>query len=180
MYLTYQIPPVTNAFSVGQIEIEVLEPGVDPDSVPWGADTKPVQLTIPDGAENTSGVVRAMLVPRLVNRTTGEATGKDLGSISAPSGNQLVMGDITLHFAGDWSGNWIYKEGFFYYNKVLAPGETTPELLAGVTLTDPGKREEYQDITVKLDVLADVLQAQGGAVETEWGMKVENGTVSLQ
>lgn len=178
MFLTHITNTVTNAFSVGSTSIEIVEPGVDPGSVSWGAESKPVYLKNPSAEDSVDGVVRAMIVPRLIDKETGQETGGNLGSLAEPAGSTLVLGDITLHFAGDWSSNWFYKDGYFYCRRVLKPGETSPQLLAGVTLTDASKAEEYQNLTVKIEVMADILQADGTAAQTEWEINVSNGMVS--
>lgn len=178
MYLTHITNSVTNAFSVGSTSIEIVEPGVDSDSVSWGESSKPVYLKNPESKDSIDGVVRAMVVPRLVDKETGQETGGSLGALGEPSGNALVMGDITLHFAGDWSSNWFYKDGYFYCRKVLKPGETSPQLLSGLTLTDPAKAGDYQGLTVKIEVLADILQAGGTAPQTEWNVSVSGDIVS--
>lgn len=177
MYFSDLTNPIINAFAMGNIQVEIEEPDVDPGSVPWGADTKPVQLKNPENS--VPGVVRARLMPPAVYDSQGNQIAVGMGALQAPSGTTLVMGDFTLHFASDWQSNWFYKDGWFYYNKVLKPGETTAKLLAGVTLTDSGKAEAYKGYTVKVDVLADILQTEGDAPSTEWGVTVsESGAVS--
>lgn len=178
MYLTRLTPEKTNAFSVGDTSVEIVEPGVDPGNVPWGANAKPVQLKSPGSADNVPGVVRAMIVPVLTEKSTGKVLSGNLGALGAPSGNTLVLGDITLHFAADWNTNWFYKDGYFYYRKVLSPGETTPLLLTGVTLSAGVSAEEYKNISVKIDVLADILQASGTAAADEWGVTVNGSNVT--
>ena len=179
MYLTSLTPTVTNAFSVGEGDVNIVEPGVDPGNVPWGTDTKPVRLEIPSGDSNIPGVVRAMVIPVLKDKETGEGSDGELGSLTEPTGNTLVVGDITLHFADDWSSNWFYKDGYFYYKRVLKPGEQTTNLLSGVTLTDGSLSQEYADLTVEIEVLADVLQIDGDAPEKEWNVSVgSNGIVT--
>lgn len=177
MYFSDLTEPIVNAFSAGSIRVEIQEPNVDPDAVEWGTDTKPVQLYNPEGS--IAGVVRAKLMPPAVYDASGNAVAVETGTLSDPSGNTLAMGEFTLHLADGWQNNWFYKEGWFYYKRVLQPGETTEKLLAGVTLTDPAKAESYKSYTVKVDVLADILQTEGNAPATEWGVTVgESGTVS--
>lgn len=177
MYFSDLTEPIVNAFSAGSIQVEIQEPGVDPGAVQWGTNTKPVKLYNPE--DSIAGVVRAKLMPPAVYDTSGNAVAVDTGTLSAPSGNTLVMGEFTLHLADGWQNNWFYKDGWFYYNKILQPGETTTQLLAGVTLTDPDKAESYKSYTVKVDVLADILQTEGNAPTTEWGVTVGgDGAVS--
>ena len=177
MFMTTRTATAVNTFSIGKNRINIIEEGIDPDAVEWGATTKPVKLRNPTGADMTEGVVRAMLVPYLSDAIGGGRIGGNLGAIGAPSGNQLVMGDLTFHFVAGWGTNWFYKDGFFYYRKVLQPGETTEQLLAGVTLAS-GKESEYKDIIARVDVLADIIQTAGNAPTVEWGVTVSNGVVS--
>ena len=175
MYLTARTTTAVNAFSVWEGQIQIVEEGIDPDAVAWGSDSKPVQLMNPEDA--APGVVRAMVLPYLTNAATGERLGGNLGELTAPSGTTMVLGDITFHFASDWSANWFFKDGFFYYRKVLNPGEKTTKLLSGLTL-ESGKEVEYENVTVKVDITADILQKEGDAPLTEWGVNVSGNTVS--
>lgn len=177
MYLTTTTLPKTNAFTVGANQIQIVEPDVNPDAVAWGTTTKPVKLRNPGEEGNAAGVVRAMLIPYLTDATTGDRIGGSLGNLAEPTGNQMQLGDIIFHFSEDWSTNWFYKDGFFYYRKVLKPGEETTKLLAGVTLAS-GKESEYTDVRARVDVMADILQTEGGAPNSQWGVNVSDGTVS--
>ncbi len=177
MYMTALTPTVTNAFTIGSASVVIEEPEIDPDQVEWGADSKPVILENPAGEDRVPGIVRAMLIPGLKDEE-GNAAGGNLGTITQPSGNTMVLGDITLHFADDWSSHWFYQNGYFYYRKVLNPGEKTTKLLSGVTLTNGSLSDPYVDsgkVTVTIDVLADILQTAGNAPETEWGVTVGSG-----
>lgn len=177
MYLTTQTNEVTNAFAVGQNSIQIVEDVADQNAVDWGSTGKPVKLRNPNELGNVPGVVRAMIVPYLEDMVTGDRVGGSLGTLAEPVGNTMVLGDITFHFAPDWSTNWFYKDGFFYYRKVLEPGQETSQLLAGVTL-EAGKEAEYDEIRVKVDVAADILQTEGGAPGAEWGVNVAGNVVS--
>ena len=177
MYLTYQIVPVTNTFGIGKNTIKIIEPGIDSNAVDWGTDTKPVKLENPDEPDNVPGAVRCMIVPYLADTTTGDRLGGELGTLSEPVSNKMVFGDITLHFVNGWEADWFYQNGFFYYRKVLDPGVQTPQLLTGITLAS-GKEADYQDIAAKVDVLADILQTEGGAAATEWGISIVGDTVA--
>lgn len=179
-YLYFEDNPAVNNFSIGSPMVEVIEDGVNPDSVEWGTDTKPVALSVPQAENAIPCVVRAMMVPCAVG-TGGETLLAGISGVMAqPEANRLAMGDITLCFEESWSENWFFKDGFFYYNKVLNPGETTPKLLSGVILTEDTeeKRLQYQNVDVKIDIIADALQASSSAPR-EWGLTVSGtGAVS--
>jgi len=168
-YLSNQTVPVSNNFTMGIPKVEINEPSVDPDHVQWGANSKPVTLSVPLNAGG--GVVRASFIPMFKNAA---------GVLAQPISNQLVCGDITLHFTPGWDTNWFYRNGYFYYKTVLAPGQTTTMLLSGVTLTanTPEMITKYQDISVEIEVLADILQ-KNADTDTLWGVTVDDsGNVS--
>lgn len=179
MYLTAVTNTETNAFSIGTAGVVVDEPDIDPDEVEWTTTSKPVYLR---NTGNVDGVVRAMIVP-VMKDDEGNVLSGNLGNIEeAPTGTELVLGDITLHFADDWADNWFFQDGYFYYRKVLEAGDSTTKLLAGVTLTDEEKGltevSAADSVTVTIEVFADILQTEGSAL-AEWGVTVdENGAVT--
>lgn len=59
---------------------------------------------------------------------------------------------------------WTEQGGYYYYNKPLAPGETTPPLFTIVTF-DPKMGNEYQGSTAHIDVKADAVQVANNPVE---------------
>lgn len=166
---------VDNAFNFGQTKVTVVEN----EDYDWNK--KEVRLTAASGADYVPGVVRAMIVPYVLD-SSGNYISADLGDMPETiTGNTVVLGDITLELAGDWSTNWFYKEGYFYYQKVLKPGQTTELLLNKVSLTDSDTAdmgEKYADTKIKIEVMAGILQAEGGAPEAEWGVTVTGNTVS--
>lgn len=163
----------TNPFTFGNASITIEEEFDN-----W--DMKKVFLTNDDLEENVPGVVRAMIVPVLKDATTGDGLGGTLQALSEPVDNKMVVGDFTFQFASDWASNWFYQDGYFYYRKVLEPGETSTQLLQKVTLTNDTqeKRKEYENVTVEVEVLADILQAEGGAAAEAWGITVSGSAVS--
>lgn len=54
--------------------------------------------------------------------------------------------------------DWKYSEGYYYYNRVLAPGETTAPIFTTVTF-DANMGNEYQNSTAKVDVDAYAVQS---------------------
>jgi hypothetical protein len=176
-YLLLNTAPVANDFTFGIPRVTIVEPSVTPTAVVWGANTKPVFLSIPSDA--IGGAVRAAIIPMLKD-ASGNIVSTPTGPLAAPVANAIVMGDITLHFASGWNTNWFYRDGFFYYKKVLNTGETTTQLLSGVTLTSntPAMVAKYQNIVVQIEVMSDVLQPNQDAL-TLWGVTVDgSGNVS--
>ena len=169
---------LTNTFSTGSVNIEITEPGVDPADVPWGAAAKPVFVNV--AADSVTSVVKVTLVP-VVKDASGNIVRRQLGGLSVPNSSFLVMGDFTLRFNSDWEADWLYRDGSFYYKKTVAPGGSTAQILYGIELTDdtPEKRAEYAGLTVEINVIAEALQASGGA-PAEWGLTVDaSGNVTF-
>lgn len=72
---------------------------------------------------------------------------------------------------------WFYQNGFYYYNKPVAPGESpAADLLSRYELT------EYTDAdggVQVLEILAEAIQANPAtAVAEAWGVTVTGGTLS--
>lgn len=140
-----------------------------------GANTKPVKLRNTGGANGANIVVRALFVPVLETDGTGKPC--EFAAMSEPVDNVMTLGDVKLHFSSDWASHWFFKNGMFYYKSVLRPGDSTTQLLAGVTLTDQNLTFKYSNLQIK--VLADALQAEGGAAQEAWNVQVStSGTVS--
>lgn len=177
-YLMANTTPVENNFTFGMPAVTINELSVDPAQVAWGATSKQVSLSIPPTA--IGGAVRAAIVPMLKD-AAGNMIAVPTGPLTDPSAaNTIVMGDITLHFASDWSTNWFFRDGFFYYKKALDTGQTTALLLEGVTLTTntPEMITKYQTIVVDIEVMADVLQADQSAL-LNWGITIDSdGNIS--
>ena len=59
--------------------------------------------------------------------------------------------------------DWTEKDGYYYYNKILKPGEVTAPIFTAVSFAaDMG--DEYQDATATVDVFAQAVQtANNGA-----------------
>ncbi|MEG2850710.1 MAG: hypothetical protein RR866_03300 [Raoultibacter sp.] len=141
---------------------------------------KKITLGVPAG--KAAGVVRVSLTPNYLSATSAPGDRHfqafDMRALAAPVNNKMVLGDFTLHFAANWSTNWIYKDGFFYYNKVLKPGETTPVLLSGISVA-AGKESLYSNKTY-LSIAADSIQPAPAAVPAQWGVVVgPDGSVTI-
>lgn len=179
-YLTTRTSPLINDFDLGNATVVIDEPGVPKDNVPWGADTKPVQLANPPLSQDPKavpGVVRALLVPVTV-ASDGKTTEPLAGAkISQPVGNQMDLGDYILNFDSNWSNNWVFcpDDGYFYYKKVLHPGQTTEKLLRGV-VAKPGLAMGTNKL--EIEVLSDILQTMGA--QEEWPVNVVGEDVSLK
>ncbi|MCD7741622.1 MAG: hypothetical protein LUI06_05415 [Ruminococcus sp.] len=85
------------------------------------------------------------------------------------SGNSFKNGDVTFNLVSDWSDNWLYCNGYFYYKKAVDPGETTAQLLESVSIsgTTYNTLDKY-GLELEIDVLTDGIQTEGGAVDARW------------
>ena len=66
--------------------------------------------------------------------------------------------------------DWTEKDGYYYYNKILKPGEVTAPIFTAVSFAaDMG--DEYQDATATVDVFAQAVQTanNGDTVMTAQG-----------
>lgn len=177
-YITKTLDTMKNSFNLGETTVIIVEPSVDPSSVPWGANTKPVKLTNQAGPDSVPGFVRALLVPTIVSKENGQQTEAKLGALSEPVSNRMVLGDIELVFVSDWKTNWFYKDGYFYYRNMLNPGESTTNLLSGVVLSSTGKAENFAKVDVKVNVLADIIQYGDAPAAAAWGIHISGTTAS--
>lgn len=70
----------------------------------------------------------------------------------------VSMVELTLNTA-----DWTEKDGYYYYTKVLKPGEVTAPIFTAVTFK-PDMGNEYQNATATVDVTAQAVQtANNGA-----------------
>ncbi|MCL1799696.1 MAG: hypothetical protein FWG23_08190 [Eggerthellaceae bacterium] len=163
----------TNVFGIGTTDVTI-----DEDFRGWEA--KQVQLTMGAGEDYVPSVVRAMVVPYLMD-AEGNYIACDLAEFSAPVGNKMDLGDVILEFAADWSAEWIYDDdGYFYYASVLYPttagnANQTSVLLTKVSLSDQAREKYGDEVQINIEVLADILQAEGKAGQ-EWGITVDMAT----
>ena len=90
--------------------------------------------------------------------------------------------NINLINKDDWivSDNHTDSENVYvYYNKVLNPGERTPELMDSIILFDSKSENtnKYSGKTININWDAEAVQtvAAGDAMLTEWGVEAELG-----
>jgi len=79
---------------------------------------------------------------------------------------QVIMGNTVAQ-------DWTLIEGWYYYNKVLKPGEETSLLVDEIKLlavSNDIHSTNYSDATFSLDVLSQSLQAISVASEENWGV----------
>ena len=167
-----------NDLGFGQAKIEVNE-NFD------GWTHKEVRLKVPtteEFSEQVPGAARVMFVPYIIDGT-GNYISCELDKLAKPVSGKMKIGDVILELAADWEDHWFYENGYFYYKKVLYPtaagnANKTPVLLQKVSLTDEGQ-DAYGDANINIEVLSDILQAEGGASH-EWNVNIDlkTGVVS--
>lgn len=147
---------VTNVFSAAHADIEIPE---NPETGPydWGVDTK--KVSIKNTSETMDGYVRAAIFPQIKN-ADGNIENQPTNTFTTPTGNKLAYGDIVLVLADNWSDNFLYKNGYFYYKNILKFGEITPELLQGVVLSETANKELYKDKTIDVEVISTIVQKE--------------------
>ena len=169
---------VSNEFTVAEPKVTVVE---NPEDGPyeWGSDTKQVQLR--NDSENMDGYVRCTLFP-VITSADGNIENLGTSGFSEPVGNSVYFGDIELILSGDWSENWIYSGGYFYYKHKLTTGSETSLLLNGVDLKDGADKTKYKDLTVNIEVSADIIQPEAIAKDSAWKYVTirSNGLLALK
>lgn len=79
--------------------------------------------------------------------------------------------DYTIEFPDN--SNWIEKDGYYYYKKILKENETTENLINEIK-----QIKEYNDKTLEIDVLAQAIQAQPTrAVKDAWNIDIKNNEI---
>ena len=75
------------------------------------------------------------------------------------------------------SDGWVYDKGFYYYTKVIKPGEKTPELFEGGSITLNTTEE------CNIEVIADTVQAEAngakGVYTTEFAIKAWGSSIPI-
>ena len=73
------------------------------------------------------------------------------------AGQEQPTGDPAYVLLDTDTASWTEKDGWYYYSKPLAPGETTAPLFTTVTF-DPKMDNSYMDSSVTIDVVAQAVQ----------------------
>ena len=150
----------TNTFTVGNVSIDLTEPKWDANGSKDAPEVYPGEALAKDPTVKNDGKN-----PCFVRISV---TGWDC---LAPAGNITYRTDYVDDKLGD---NWVkHEDGYFYYSKALAVGETTDALFDQIVI--PTKVTNGFDGNYSLVVKAEAVQAQGArpsfsAVE---GMTVE-------
>lgn len=152
---------VTNNFEAGTVAIKVIENAnwSNPNYVltnwnPGDTTAKPVSVKS-EGSKLT--YVRVKLTPEWTNPTTN-----------------LPETNLTLNMST--STKWVLLNGWYYYKELLETNEVTDLLLESVTLVGNLTGNEYQGASLKIDVLAEAVQASNGANVSQWALSAADLT----
>jgi len=160
-WFTAETDPVVNEFTAGTLDIELIDifngaPNVNPGD----CYSKVIYV------ENT-GTKRAYV------RIKADAVFKDINE-------NLLSNDVLRYGINDpinWGPfnllpGWEYKDGYFYYNRIVYPGHYTRPLLQGnrVAFDGPSMDNSYQGAKLDITVKAEAIQATNGAIQAEWGV----------
>lgn len=61
--------------------------------------------------------------------------------------------------------HWTYQDGYYYYNQILQPGQTTPALLTQVTFVGDKITNAYLGKMFSLDVAVQAVQSENNGAE---------------
>ena len=133
-----------NVITTGSVEIELNE---------WSDENKTQPF------ENLEGVMPGMTVTKIAEIKN---TGKSDAWIRVKIEKTIELKregtpDTDLVELGLNTTEWTEKDGYYYYNKALKPGETTEPIFTNVTFKAT-MGNEYQNATAKVDVYAQAVQ----------------------
>lgn len=132
-YLLTQTDPVQNTFQPSKVTCEIKETFS-------GSEKKDVKVK---NTGDTDAYIRAALVFTWVDED---------GNIAPVP---VVNGDYTLTLGADWNEG---ADGYYYYNKSVAPGAQTTNLIVSCAPVSGKAPDGY---TLCVDVIADAIQSKG-------------------
>ena len=192
-YLTWTANQTPNRTASGEVALQIVENGTAIEDayatqeVDSGEGNKTVQIKSTDEPDRADEIVRVTFVPEVAAKDgTGNVSMSETWSevktetVDGETKHFVETELLKLYLADDWSSHYLYKDGVFYYNKVVAKDTTTEELLSGVTLQNDVNKADYGD--VKVNVIADAIQSSPADAPKSWGVKVnddDDKTVSL-
>lgn len=64
--------------------------------------------------------------------------------------------------------NWTYQDGFYYFNRILQPGEQTPALFTQVEIVGSRVDQSHSGSTLSLTVNAYAVQSENNPADFPW------------
>lgn len=133
-----------NVITTGGVEIAVQE---------WADEDKQTPF------EDLEGIMPGMTVTKIAEiKNTGASDAwirvkveKNI-KLQGEGTSDTSLVELTLNTA-----DWTEKDGYYYYTKVLKPGEVTAPIFTAVTFK-PDMGNEYQNATATVDVAAQAVQ----------------------
>ena len=83
------------------------------------------------------------------------------------STNQALSADECMKMDID-STNWTYRDGYYYLNRILQPGETTPALFTQVEIVGSKMDQTHVGSMLSLTVNAYAVQSENNPAEHPW------------
>lgn len=83
------------------------------------------------------------------------------------STNEALTPDETMKLDID-TVNWTYRDGYYYYNQILQPGQTTPALFTQVEIVGSKVDQTHSGSTLSLTVNAYAVQSENNPAEHPW------------
>lgn len=93
-----------------------------------------------------------------------------------PLDNDRLTDAVTVMFGPDAATDWTYYDGWYYYNKILRPGEETSLLVDALyfsAVSDDTHDTDYSSAAYNLNVLGESLLAMPDAAADVWDMDYE-------
>ena len=88
-------------------------------------------------------------------------------------GNVLSTDVVTIGFGSTIADDWTLIDGWYYYNRVLKPGEETSLLVDSLKLeafSNDSHNTDYSDSIYSLDVVGESVQPYTAATLDYWGV----------
>lgn len=161
----------TNVITTGTVDITLTETGSGtPIEDPDGNQTGLAFTNIMPGTTVTK-------VPTVTNTGTADAYVRAIVAVTIKAADGVTelrsrAPVVTFNIDG---GKWVTKAGeqYYYYNKVLTPGESV-DLFNQVTF-DPAMGNEYQGCTVTVSIQAQAVQAKNNEIPVGGSILDVNG-----
>lgn len=83
------------------------------------------------------------------------------------STNEALSAEDCLKMDID-TANWTYLDGYYYYNHILHPGETTPALFTQVEIVGSKVDQSHIGSTLSLTVSAYAVQSENNPADHPW------------
>ncbi|GAA0070422.1 BsaA family SipW-dependent biofilm matrix protein [Clostridium sardiniense] len=160
-----------NKFTIGSISTEINE-NFDKDSAKDVSRNEEIKKVV--SIKNTGKnpvIVRVIINPQWDEEK--DENGK-VTKLTTSASNQ-----VQLNFSNTWKEDWIKdNDGYYYYNKILNPGESTSDLLKSISLKNNISQEDiesFKNRNFSVNVSSEAIQVNKEALRKEWNI---NNTIS--